>query len=507
MLVVGLDASTTAVKAIAWDGAGNAVAEGRAEISLENPGPDAWEQDAESWWSATLTALSMLVSALGDRTKELSALCVTHQRETFVLTDEASKPLAPALVWMDARGRDQVKRAVDALGADRLHQLSGKPACITPSFYKLLGQLGRQPELAKASPRVLDVHAFLVFRLAGIWSTSLASADPLGLVDMSARAWADDLIRFAGLDPTRFVALTKPRELIGKLADSVSRATGLPSALPLVAGAGDGQSAGLGAGIVEPGRAYLNLGTAVVSGVLSGEYVVDPAFRTLFAADGESFFLESDLKGGTFTLTWLAEKWCGARTPSDVTRVLAGLEQKARALPPGSAGLVAVPYWNGVMNPYWDDDATGIVVGFTGSHGPEHLYRAILEGIAFEERLHANGIERASGQKIRELVVMGGGSKSDLFCQILADVLGRPIVRARSSEATALGAGILAAVAAGLHPDLPSAVTAMTGTGEGFSPGSNASVYAALQREVYEPLFPALRGPLAQLARLARQKT
>lgn len=501
MLVVGLDASTTAVKAIAWDTEGSAIAEGRAEISLKNPAPDAWEQDAESWWTATVKSLQALERSLGERATEIAALCVTHQRETFVLTDEAGTPLAPALVWMDARGREQVTRATAALGAEKLHRLSGKPACITPSFYKLLGQLERDPTLAPRAPRVLDVHAFLVFRLTGNWATSLPSADPLGLVDMAERRWADELVELADIDATKLPKLANAGTRIGTLTDTAAKLTGLPPALPVIAGAGDGQCAGLGAGIVEPGRAYLNLGTAVVSGVLSPHYVVDPAFRTLYAASGAGFFLESDLKGGTFTLTWLAEKFCNATTPADVTRVLATFESAAAGLPPGANGLVLVPYWNGVMNPYWDDDASGIVLGFTGSHGPAHLYRAILEGIAFEERLHVDGIEKASGQRIQEMIVMGGGSRSDLWCQILADVLERPIVRARTSEATALGAGILAAVAAGMHPDLPTAVRAMTGTGTQFHPGENVARYTALMNDVYAPLFPALRGPLAALSR------
>jgi sugar (pentulose or hexulose) kinase len=498
MLVVGLDASTTSVKAIAWDETGNAVAEGRASLSLENPAPDAWEQDAETWWSGTVSALRSLTQTLGERTNEIAALCVTHQRETFVLTDDAGVPLAPALVWMDARGRAQVERAVNALGGEKLHRLSGKPACITPSFYKLLGLLERNPELVARSPRVLDVHAFLAFRLTGTWTTSLASADPLGLVDMQNESWADELIRFAGLDPARFAPLVRPGAVIGKV---IAENTGLPRGVPLVAGAGDGQSAGLGAGILEPGRAYLNLGTAVVSGVLSPTFLTDPAFRTLYAASGTGFFLESDLKGGTFTLTWLAEKWCAARSPEDVTRVLSELGEAAHAIPAGSNGLVLVPYWNGVMNPFWDDDASGVVVGFTGSHGPAHLYRAILEGIAFEERLHVDGVEKASGQRIEEMRVMGGGSKSDLWCQILADVLERPIVRCQSSEATALGAGILAAVSAGMHSDLPNAVRAMTGTGKRFVPGRDAERYSELMRDVYAPLFPALREPLRALSR------
>ncbi len=499
MLVLGIDCSTTASKVVAWDLEGLSVAEGRATFALDNPAADAWEQDAEAWWSATLVALAECVHALGSRASEVRALCVTHQRETFVLTDADSKPLHPALVWMDARGIEQVEIARTKLGADRLREISGKPACITPSLYKLMSLFARRPDLASARPRVLDVHAFLCWRLTGRLATSLASADPLGLVDMKQRAWSPELCGLVGLEPSQLPELVEPGTLLGSLDASVAVSLGLAAGLPVIAGAGDGQAAGLGAGIsAAGGRAYLNLGTAIVSGVPSREYRTSDAFRTLYAAAPGTYFLETDLKGGTFTLNWLAERVLGA---SDPGQKLAELEREAEALPAGAEGLLIVPYWNGVMNPYWDDSARGIVVGLTGRHGPAHIHRAVLEGIAFEQRLHTSGVEAATGNPITEMVVMGGGAKSTLWCQLLSDILQKPVVRARTTEATALGAGILATLGAGLHADLDTAVTRMTAMGERFTPGRDAERYALLY-SIYTQLYPALRPTLAALASL-----
>ena len=493
-VVIGIDASTTAVKAIAWDASGNALSEGRASLALENPEPDGWEQDAESWWAATLAATRDAAQALpGDA--EARALCVSHQRETFVLTDESGVPLHPALVWMDARCRSQVIEFTEQLSATRIHELSGKPPCVTPSLYKLGFLLAKNPSLRARRPRLLDVHGFLVWRLTGRFATSLASADPLGLVDMRARRWSPELAALVGLEADQLPDLVEPGAVIGALGTEAARACGLPSGLPVVAGAGDGQAAGLGAGIVEPGRAYLNLGTAVVSGVLSNDYRIDAAFRTLYAGAPGTYFLETDLKGGTFILSWLAERLVG--------RPLAELEVEAAAIAPGAEGLLLVPYWNGVMNPYWDDDASGITVGWHGGHGPAHLYRAAIEGIALEQHLHTSAVEAASGP-ITELVVMGGGSRSDLWCRVLADVTEKRITRARTSEATALGAGVLAAVAANLHPSLRQAVSAMTATAQSFEPGAHRSFYKRLFSEVYRELYPALQKPLSALARLRR---
>jgi sugar (pentulose or hexulose) kinase len=491
-LVVGIDCSTTACKAIAWDAEGTAVAEGRGAIALDNPTPDAWQQDAEGWWRALGEACRQLATHIDAR--RVAAACVTNQRETFVVTDDAGRPLHPALVWMDHRCHAQVERAVQSLGEEHLHRLSGKPPCTTPSLYKLMFLLEEQPALAAA--RVLDVHAFVAWRLTGRFATSLAAADPTGLVDMEARAWSRELAALAGIDVAQLPALVAPGDRLGVLTAGAAAHTALPAGVPLVAGAGDGQCAGLGAGIVAGGRAYLNLGTAIVSGVLSSDYRCDRAFRTLYGAAPGTFFLETDLHGGTFVVSWLFEKLLG-RPLGD----LEALAAEAARLPPGADGLVLLPYWGGVMNPYWDDAASGAVIGWRGSHGPAHLYRAILEGIALEQRLHLEGVEEAVG-RVDELVVMGGGSKSDLWCQILADVLERPIVRAGSSEATALGAGILAAVHGGLHPDVEAAARAMTRLGQRFEPGPARPFYQRLYDEVYRGLYLALRGRMKRLWQL-----
>jgi xylulokinase len=308
-----------------------------------------------------------------------------------------------------------------------------------------------------------------------------------------------------GLDAQRLPSLYAPGEVIGNLSADVATALGLPQSVLVIAGAGDGQAAALGAGISGE-RAYLNLGTALVSGVESAEYRRDRAYRTLYSASRGAYLLETDLKGGTFTLGWLIEKWLKQRGVSDA-EILKQLESKAAVLARGADGLMVVPYWNGVMNPYWDDDATGIVVGFRGEHGPEHLYRAILEGLAFEQRLHSRAVEASLGAEISEFVIMGGGAKSQLFCQILADVLNRKLVLSSTLEATALGAGMLAAVGAGMYASTRDATGKMASTREMFVPGPASGFYETLYERVYKSLYPALQSSLLSLTELREAAT
>lgn len=508
VLFLGVDCSTTGVKAIAWSQDGEAVSEGRTALSLNNPAPDGWEQDALSWWEGTKQAIRGAAEGLGaGGAKRIRALCVTNQRETFVVCGEDGQPLHPALVWMDARCREQVKWACGQIPAGRLHEISGKYPCTTPSMYKFLYFVERLvPDLRHRVRYVLDVHAFVAERMLGRRVTSVASADPMGWVDMRARDWSDELLALSGLSRANMAALAEPGEIMGALRSDVALALGLEPGIPVVAGAGDGQAAALGAGLNGPDEAYLNVGTAIVSGVESPVYRVDRAFRTMMAARPGAYLLETDLKGGTFTLSWLAGRLLGQGMGDfRIHERLAELERKAGELGPGSDGLLMVPYWNGVMNPYWDDEATGMGLGFHGGHGPEHLYRAILEGIAMEQRLHTEGVERACAGAIEKMLLMGGGSSSNLFCQILADVLGRPMVRALSSEATSLGAGMLAAWGAGAFGRLEDAVRAMSGRGAVFEPGAHHGMYQRLYEEVYAKLYPAVSGAMSRLSALRRE--
>lgn len=505
-LVIGVDSSTTACKAIAWDRHGRAVAQSRSTFDLIIPQPNWYEQRAEDWWTALCECLRALCSQVS--AERIATLCITHQRETFVPVDEHGQPVRNAILWLDDRSHRQVSELGTRFGDDALQDLTGKGPSTKQSLPKLLWLQQFEPDTIKRASRFLDVHAFLVQRLTGEWVTSLPCADPMGVVDMRKGDWAEDLIRQIGLRPDQFVPIRMPGAVLGTVTEAAARLTGLPAGLPVVAGAGDGQSAGLGANITGPGRAYMNLGTAMVSGAHADQYVASRAFRTLCSPIAGAFVPEMVLGGGTFTVSWFVEQFGphmdGLGLPLSAEEVL---ELAASKLPPGALGLMLVPYWNGVMPPYWDPAATGIVVGWTGAHRREHFYRAILEGIAYEHRLSMDQVERVTGTPLNEFIVMGGGSRSALWCQIVADISGKTVTRTSTTEATNLGAGILAACAAGWFPSVRAAADAMTSTERSFQPDDKAhSVYDRLFREVYVPLFPGVQGALDRLTKLTYEE-
>ena len=500
-LVVGLDCSTTACKAIVWDCQGKLIAKGYSSLALLTPRPAWHEQPAESWWTSMIGALRQAVSQVD--AGRLKALCIAHQRETFVPLDEQNRPLMNGILWMDERARELLRSLEQTLGPEKFHRLTGKRLSVNLTIAKIAWLKQHRPEVFAKAHKYLDVHGFLVHRLTGYYRTSWGCVDPTGLFDMQNNCWAVSLLDQVNLRLDQFPEVFPPGTILGVLTPASAKACGLPVGLPVVAGIGDGQASGLGVNITAPGDAYLSLGTSVISGTFSDRYSFDPAFRTMSGGVPGSYLLETVQLGGGYTLAWFLEK-IASQPDQDVAQLQNFYDQAASAVPPGSAGLVVVPYWNSVLGPYWDPFASGIMVGWRGFHKLSHLYRAILEGVAFEQYLGTLGVEKALGQPVKRYIAIGGGAQSDLWCQIIADITNKPVFRATTTEAAALGAGILAATAVGCYTDARQAAQEMTRIlPQPFEPdGLRHAFYKRLFEEVYHPLFPALQLYLDRLAQI-----
>jgi xylulokinase len=495
-LVVGVDVSTTAAKAVVWAADGTPLSSARVPFELSQPRPGWGEQNAEDWWTALSGAVRRAAQTVDSA--RIAALTVTHQRESFVCLDDDGQPLRPAMLWLDGRAVEEV----DRFGTSDVHRITGKPPNPTPGWYKLLWLSRHEPETLARVGRVVDLHGFAVQRLTGLWKTSTASADPLGLVDLATARYDDGLLSACGLSTANMADLVEPGTIVGPLLDDVADALGLARGTLVVSGAGDGQAAQLGTGITGAGAAFLNLGSGIVSGTVSEEYSYARQYRTLFAATPGRYSLETFMGGGTFNLTWFVDRFSAVDPRALGLDVSAEsiLETAASQLPPGAEGLMVLPYWTGALTPYWDHDARGAILGLTGIHGKSHVYRALLEGIALEQRFLTEGLESVLPEPIDRLIVLGGGARSSVWCQIISDVLQRPVEVVREPESTCLGAGMLAAAAAGLHADLAEASVEMSGISRRHEPvPASASSYDALYG-VYRQIYPALAPVFADLA-------
>ncbi len=502
-LVIGIDQSTTATKAIAFDRRGRIVAEGRAAVPISNPRMGWFEEEVSDWTGSTAKALKLLTRKIArDR---IAAVSISNQRESFAQFDKTGKALRPGTLWLDERAHVEVKEIADEVGSDRLHLLSGIPDDVTPCRTRCRWFSKNEAKMWGKTAKTAEVHGVLTHFLTGEWKTSISSASPMGLLDAKTYDWSDTLMAAAKVRRDMLPALVPSGEVMGLVTAEAARITGLKAGTPVVAGGGDGQCAGAGANTFLKGRAYLNLGTAAVSGSYGEAYAVDRSFRSLVAVGETGFSYETAIRTGTYLLTWLVERIFhqnAAKNPN----IFAELEGEAKAVPIGSRGLVMLPYFSGIMTPYWDTDGRGMFAGLSGSHTRADLYRALMEGIAMEQAMMTNRVAEVTSP-IDHFAIVGGGSRSDLWCQIVADASGRDVKRLETVEASALGAAMAAAKGAGWFKTLPAAAAAMSGKPtKTFRPRTKESKAYAELLSIYKELWPQVSGWNAKLQDFARRQ-
>lgn len=468
-IVIGLDSSTQSTKAVAWNAAGEALAEGRADIPLSMPEPGRAEQECADWWRAACAALQALAAQI-DPTR-IAGLAVSNQRETVAFLDAKGEATRPAIVWLDERARSELDRADAEFGGERLHQLTGKPFDITPVIYRLAWMRRHCPQQLQAGAKIVDVHSFLCLRLTGRCAASWTSADPFGTFDIRRKEWSLPVLDWLGLTPDRFADLHRPGERIGALHATAARETGLREGTPVYAAGGDGQCAGLGVNATRPGLVYLNLGTAIITGAWSPDPHISRHWRTMTSPNGEGYFLEGVQRAGTFLLDWFVGNILAS--PQDDRRaLLATLEQRAEAIPIGSEGATVCPYLTGCMDPHWDPTARAAIHGLAPTHGRDHIYRALLEALTLES---ARVIEsmRAEGLRPEHIIAVGGGGNSRLWRKMICDATGLPLSISESLEASSLGAAMSAAVGVGWFADFAEAAERMSRTQEPLLPDAS----------------------------------
>ena len=357
-LVVGVDCSTTAAKAVVWDRGGRAVAQGRATFTTSSARPGWGEQNAEDWWTATREAIRRAAQSTDAR--RIAAIAITHQRETFACVTEDGRPLRPAMLWLDTRATAEVAE----FGTPEVHRVTGKPPNPTPAWYKLLWLRRHEPETLapqRARRRRAGLPRAPAHRALAHVVGERGPARRRRHAHLRLRRRA---ARRGGPAPARSCpSCTSPARCSARSRPIWPTSWTSRHGLPVVAGVGDGQSAGLGTGVVEPGSAYLNLGTGIISGTYSETYSTGMEFRVLSGAVPRTYVFETFIGGGTYNISWFVEKFSGV-DPMALGLGLSAeqvLETAAAQLPPGADGLLVLPYWTGALTPYWDSNARGVV--------------------------------------------------------------------------------------------------------------------------------------------------
>jgi xylulokinase len=466
-MVVSLDCGTTTVKAAAFGLDGRRL--GLAAV-LCPPIADLGNRVEYAPDALVETAFGCIKKIIRESSLDpdrIAALSVTNQRASLVGVTRDGRAVGNIIGWQDGRARAEIEALRRNISDERYYRITGLPNHPVFSLGKILWMQRHDRERYRSSYRLVLIHDFLMRRLGcEDFFCDHANASLTGLLDIGRLKWSLDILEAAELDTSKLPTLVPPGQVIGAVSDEAASLTGLRAGTPLVAGGGDQQCAGLGAGALDPGMLEITLGTAAVPLCCCDRPVWDTARRITCCAHvvPGQWVLEGLQPSAGACLTWL---WnlVGGDYETFVREVL----HPVGTVAPGSDGLLFFPYLSGSGAPHWDASARGAFIGLTLSHQRPHIARAILEGITFETREIVD-VFTALGVPIHEVRLTGGYTSLDAWNQIQADLLNRPVYTLCEPEATLLGAAMLAACGAGAFPSLHEAARQMVHSDRTYAP-------------------------------------
>ncbi|MEZ4668560.1 MAG: xylulokinase, partial [Anaerolineae bacterium] len=446
---VGIDVSTTGSKALAIDEAGTIVASGSHSHPLSTPRPLWVEQNPDDWWEASCHALRDITNTIPS--EAIAAVGLTGQMLGLTVLDGHGQPLRPAILWNDQRSGAECAAMTERIGDQRLYQLVGSMMLPGMTAPKILWLREHEPEIYQQIKRFLLPKDYVRFKLSGAYVTDVADGSGIGLMDIGARRWSEEMLDAFDIPSSWLPDLCESPEICAQVDEAGAAATGLKVGTPIVGGAGDQPAQAIGSGIVSDGQTSLTVGTSGVVFTSANRYLPDEQGRLhtfCHAAPGYYAYL-GVMQSAAGSLRWLHDELANAIDYN-------GLNAMVEKVPRGSLGLLFAPYLAGERHPYYDPLARGAFVGLTLRHGLKEMARAVMEGVAFGMR-DLLEILRDKGIHPPSAVISGGAANSAVWRQLMTDVMNIPLYTVNTTEGAAYGAAILAGVGGGVWHDVPTA--------------------------------------------------
>lgn len=495
--ILAIDNGTQSVRAMLFDVKGNLVHKAKVDIEPYFSTQPGWaEQQPEYYWENISKACHKLWKMCGNEKEGIKGVVVTAQRNTLINLDKSGKPLRPAIHWLDQR-RIERQRVVNPL-LNIVFKLVKMDFAVEFAYSECESNWIRkmQPEIWDRTYKYMFLSGYINYMLTGEYVDSVGNQVGYIPFDYKKFRWANKghlNRKIFPMEMDKLPRLVKQGRQLGQISRRASDATGIPEGLPVYAGAADKACEILGAGAITPDIACLSYGTTCTTSVLTRKYVeVIPFIPPYPSALPDTYNTEIQIFRGYWMVSWFKNEFGHpeleeAQKNNVVPEAL--LDELIKNIPPGSMGLMLQPYWApGVKVP--GPEAKGAIIGFGDVHTRAHVYRSILEGLAYALREGTGKTEKRTGVKIHQVRVSGGGSQSDVAMQITADIFNRPAIRPRVFETSGLGAAIDAAVGLGWFTDFESAVHEMTRIGEIFEPNHKyRDIYEQLYQRVYKKMY------------------
>lgn len=491
---IGIDSSTTATKALLTDENGQVTAVAASEYGYETPQPLWSEQHPHLWWEGAVGAVRQVLAESGVSGEAVKGIGLTGQMHGLVLLDKAGQVLRPSILWNDQRTQAQCDEIRTRLGKQRLIQLTGNDALTGFTAPKILWVRQYEPEIYARVAHILLPKDYVRYRLTGDYATDKAGAAGTLLMDIRRRDWSAAMLDALEIDREWLPPTHEGTAVTGTVSAQAAAATGLKAGTPVVAGGGDQAAQAVGVGAIEAGIVALTLGTSgVIFASTDAPFIeADGRLHAFCHAVPNKWHLMGVMLSAAGSLRW-------HRDVSAPSMEFSQLVDEAATAPPGSDGLLFLPYLTGERTPHPDPLARAAFVGLTVRHGRAHLTRAVLEGVAFGLRDSFELMKEAGLAHIRQVRISGGGAKSALWRQILADVFNTELVTVNTTEGAAYGAALLASVGVGVHASLPAIVNQAVQVTGRETPGTAVPTYHELY-PIYRSLYPALKEQFAAIA-------
>lgn len=511
-MLLGIDLGTTTAKAALFDeDTGRLVAWAGREYPTYHPKPGWAEHDVNDWWWAVSSVVRETLAKSGVDPREIKGVSVSSHREAVALLDHKGRALGRVIIWMDRRSLPQAEWIKKNFDVRELYARTGLIVDPTFTATKLLWLKENKPEVLAKAKWALQPKDYIVYKLTGKPTTDISVASRTLLFDIRKLEWAHDLFEDFGLaDCERlFPEPSHSDEIVGEVTEEAAKETGLAPGTPVVAGGGDRGCEVLGSGVLGPDKVEESTGTGSTTATTIDEPIVDPHMRVVITAHviRGKWSIEAGIATAGAVLRWFRDQFAqGENMLAHMTRRRAYeyLDMEAEYVPPGSNGLIVVPFFAGARAPRWNPVAKGVIFGLTLFHTRAHVFRALMEGIAYEIRKVLEVLDEL-GVRSEEIRVLGGGGKTPAWARIKADVTGRRVALLEFLDAALIGDAILAGVGSGVLSSYEEGVKRFVRVKKTVEPDPRyVKVYDKYYR-LYERLIKLLEPLYEEIDKLAEQ--
>lgn len=487
--LLGIDIGTSACKVALFSPDGTVVAQHSEDYPVLYPHPGWAEQRPDDWWTGVCGAVRGVIAQSGIQPGDIAGIGVDGQSWSAVAVDADGAALCNTPIWTDTRSRQECSAMTGRVNEETLFALSGNPVQPSYTLPKILWYQNNLPEVYRKASYILQSNSFIVQRLTGAFTQDVSQGYGLSCFDMHTGTWNTAMAEALGIRPALLPPIYPCHQIVGKVTRAAATLTGLAEGTPVVAGGLDAACGTLGAGVVDAGQTQEQGGQAGGMSLCIDRYAADPRLILSFHVVPDRWLLQGGTTGGGGALKWLRETVCPELSFQQ-------MDALAAQVPPGSDGVLFLPYMAGERSPIWNPQASGVFFGLSYAKTRGHLIRAAMEGVAFSLR-HNLEVAELAGASAQTLRSVGGSANSRVWTQIKADSTGHAIEVPYSDTATTLGAAILAGVGTGVYAGFQDACQQTVQVTRSYTPDfQNKSVYDRqykAYRELYTRLMPMMQ--------------